>query len=281
MVKEFIFNHAVMSSILFVGAASLLLQLLMTFSLKGYVKASANMKTTTKKIMLNLKNQFETIYSMDYQVHNTAAYVDKYLIKLRFLGIPYTAWERLPFLTAGIVTLLAVGGAFYEYVNGAKMLEQIEILFAYGLVLACLFVCFHIFNIKSRKQQIQIQLVDYLENYLSNRLIRTREDKDEEMQLVETGKPVEEAVDTEAEEDMMMLKRLLGQMENGKSRAYTKMQAEAAREQTGKEVEMQGQQIAAGRETEPEELQPQTEDCMTEEQSDLELLEEFVQSFLA
>lgn len=86
MIKEFITNHVFMCSILFVGVFSLILQAFMTLSLKGYVKASANMKTTRKKVMINLKNQFETIYGMDYQVRNIAAYVDKYLLKLRFIG---------------------------------------------------------------------------------------------------------------------------------------------------------------------------------------------------
>lgn len=279
MLKEFILNHLVMSSILIVGALSLIMQLCMTLSLKGYVKASANMKTTKKKIMLNLKNQFETIYSMDYRVHNTSAYVDKYLLKLRFLGVPYTVWERVPFLTMGIVTVLAVGGAFYEYVNEKAVKGQIEILFAYGLVLACLFVCFHIFGIKSRKQQIQIQLVDYLENYLSNRLIRTREEKEEDLlgeDLEEYAEQDEQSSESEIEDDMAMLRKLLTQMESGRSRAYTKMQAETEkkREETDREVEMQGQQIAAGKEQMADDEQP-------EEESDLELLEEFVQSFLA
>lgn len=284
MVKEFVLNHLVMSGILFVGAFSLVLQLLMAVSLKGYVKASANMKTTKKKIMLNLKNQFETIYGMNYEVHNAAVYVDKYLLKLSFLGMPYSVWERVPFITAGIVTLLAVGGEFYEYVNNAKMLMRVEILFAYVFVLACLFISFHIFGIKSRKQQIQIQLVDYLENYLSNRLTRLREDNvgmDLEG-LEESGEESEETLsNSEMEEDMVMLKRLLSQMEKGKSRAYTKMQAEKEKMQVSGETELQGQQIAAGRESDLDEVDPEMADYLKKEQSDLELLEEFVQSFLA
>ena len=64
MITEFIMEHQCMSSILLFGLVSLLLQAMMVLSLKGYVRASANMKTTKKKIMLNLKNQFETIYDM-------------------------------------------------------------------------------------------------------------------------------------------------------------------------------------------------------------------------
>ena len=94
MITTFIMNHLFMCSIVLFGVLSILLQWIMALSLNGYVKASSNMKTTKKKLLLNLKNQFETIYGMDYQVRNIAAYVDKYLLKMRFLGVSYSSWEK-------------------------------------------------------------------------------------------------------------------------------------------------------------------------------------------
>lgn len=176
MIREFVSEHVFMSSILLVGFISLVLQGMITLALYGYVKASANMKTTGKKIMINLKNQFETIYGMNNQVRNIGAYVDKYLLKLRLLGISYMNVEKIPFLSAGIVSLVAVVGIFYGYVKKVGGQVQVEILSAYGVVLACLFIFFHIFGIKSKKQQIQIQLVDYLENYMINRLMKNKEE---------------------------------------------------------------------------------------------------------
>lgn len=263
MITDFVMEHECMSSILLFGLVSLLLQAMMVLSLKGYVRASANMKTTKKKIMINLKNQFETIYGMGYQVRNPAAYVDKYLLKLRFMGFSYTAWEKAPFLAAGCVTLLAGIEAFHGYVTHAQMSSQIEILFSYGVVLVCLFVFFHIFGIKGKRQQIQIQLVDYLENYLANRLLRTKDNVkvlDEQMEsafmkgsdenadlqkvMLEEERERESAIasTTEVEDDMEMLKSLLREMDTDRS---------------GK--------------SEKEE----------EKVSDIDLLEEFVQSFLA
>ena len=64
-------------------------------SIKGYVKASANMKKKKKKVMINLKNQFEAMYGMNVKVRNMDAYVDKYIYKLRFAGVTYSSWEKL------------------------------------------------------------------------------------------------------------------------------------------------------------------------------------------
>lgn len=247
MLREFVMKHMFMSGILAVGVLSLLLQFVVALSLKGYVKASVNMKTTRKKLMINLKNQFETIYGMNYQVKNIDAYVDKYLLKLRFLGLPLATWEKVPFLTAGIAALVAGGEAFYGYVTKMESAIQVEILFSYGMVLVCLFVFFHIFGIKSKKQQIHIQLVDYLENYLANHLSRVKAGNKE---LGMLGADVEDVFmegsskkpQTSEEEGMEMLQRLV---------------------RSDKDVE-----IEAAVSAEPEE-------------SEIELLEEFVQSFLA
>ncbi|MGN0154502.1 MAG: hypothetical protein ACI4A3_08610 [Lachnospiraceae bacterium] len=313
MITEFIKNHVFMSSILIFGAFSICMQWLMTLSLKGYVKASANMKTTRKKVMVNLKNQFETIYGMDYKVRNIAAYVDKYLLKLRFLGFSFSAWERVPFLTAGIVTLLAGAGVFYGYMTGAKMTAQVEILFAYGMVLVCLFVFFHIFGIKSKKQQIHIQLVDYLENYLSNRLIRTREGNaelkllDEDMEAAfmegaarnkelknvileeekekkkegEKRQRENEAKQNQAadmEEDMDMLKRLIQEMEEKKALKQQNVEKEAEK---AEEIPMKDNAVKQKNWSgeNQQEIAVSSEENM--EESEIELLEEFVQSFLA
>lgn len=289
MIKEFITNHVFTSSILLVGLISLLLQAIMTLSLKGYVKASANMKTTRKKVMINLKNQFETIYGMDYQVRNIAAYVDKYLLKLRFIGFSFSTWEKLPFLSAGIATLIAVGGIFYGYMTNVENAQQIEILFAYGTVLACLFMFFHIFGIKSRKQQIQIQLVDYLENYLTNRLVRTKEgnkelkmlDSDVENAFMEKSSDKREQTPEQTvnmEEDVAMLKRLIREVET---------EGDEKTGGQGEENKKHGKAKSGAPIADMEENDSERESAAAKEaeekteESEIELLEEFVQSFLA
>jgi hypothetical protein len=161
-------------------------------------------------------------------------------------------------------------------------------------VLACLFICFHIYGIKSKKQQIQIQLVDYLENYLTNRLMRTKEgsrewkilDEETENALVagkgaEVLQADEDTVDLDA--DMEMLKRLLRQVEHkesggtqNKKEMETLGYAEVSQADSGKIA--QEREAAVSVEIEPEEIITQE---LTPEESELELLEEFVQSFLA
>lgn len=314
MVQQFIFEHSNMCSIFLFGIISLVLQMIMVFSLNSYVKASANMKTTKKKVLINLKNQFETIYGMDYKVRNTFAYVEKYLLKLRWMGFSYNTWEKAPFLATGMVTLLAGTEAFYGYVKHVTLDAYVEIGFAYGIVLVCFYVFYHIFGVRNKKEQIQIQLVDYLENYLANRLLRTKnedvkvlnesmedafmedavenerirkeillEEKEaEEKKIRESEKLNSEDADDnkQLEGDMDMLRRLIKEMEDKNSQGRRANIDLEDRKKLGDTVT----QIAVSEEI------PLNADALKEEEMDtiedyddsnLKLLEEFVQSFLA
>ena len=254
MMMEYVMNHLFMSGILVFGGISVLMQWLVNVSLKGYVKASANMKTTRKKIMINLKNQFETIYEMNYSVRNVSAYVDKYLLKLRFMGGTFSFWEKAPSLSAGLVTLIAAGCAFYTYISGGSTTVLVEILFSYGVVLACLFLFAHIFAVKSKKQQMHIQLVDYLENYLINRVTKGQ-DNSKEWKFLNFS--MEEAF-MEGTAKNEELKRVILEEE--------------------KELEKRGK---ANSDKKALEGVVELEVAAAKEPSEIELLEEFVQSFLA
>lgn len=299
MITTLIMNHLFMSSILLFGVLSILLQWVMTLSLKGYVKASSNMKTTKKKLLLNLKNQFETIYGMNYQVRNIAAYVDKYLLKMRFLGVSYASWEKAPFLSVGIATLLAGGEAFYGYWTRQPKALFVEIGFAYGAVCVCEFVFYHIFAIRNKKQQIHIQLVDYLENYLTNRLVRTQTGN-EQMKLLDAD--MEAAFMDGSVKNREIKNVILAEEKKNRKAEATEVELknisepETAEVDTEEDMEMlknllreMGKRQSAGSKEAVKEAEPQKDAVQDEvavadenvEPSDIELLEEFVQSFLA
>ena len=299
MITTFIMNHLFMSSIILFGVLSIFLQGMMTLSLKGYVKASSNMKTTRKKLLLNLKNQFETIYGMDYQVRNIAAYVDKYLLKMRFLGVSYSSWEKAPFLSVGLATLLAGGEVFYGYWMKQPGAFFVEIGFAYGAVCVCEFVFYHIFSIRNKKQQIHIQLVDYLENYLTNRLVRTQTGN-EQMKLLDADMEAAFMDGTVKNKEIKNV-ILAEEKKNRKAEAMETEQnnisePETAEVDTEEDMEMlknllreMGKRQSAGSKEAVKEAEPQKDAVQDEvavadenvEPSDIELLEEFVQSFLA
>lgn len=133
---------------------------------------------------------------------------------------------------------------------------------------------------------MQIQLVDYLENYLTNRLTRTKEvdkewkmlDADVESAFMEGTVGKKEPVTDQGanmEEDVEMLKRLIREVETGKENRENGQDEDQSQTESENHITDIGEtdsekEIAASEEAEkdPEELE-------------IELLEEFVQSFLA
>lgn len=170
-------QNIILFGMIAIGILSFILQVSFLVSLKAYVKASENMKTTQKKLFTNLLRQFETIYELDYKINNVPAYVDKYLLKYKFLLKPITTWQVASLRTIGYVTCVAAAGLFWNYTKGIAGQRQVTILFTYSIVCAFLLLSQNIFGVKSKIQQIKTNLVDYLENYLVNRLERNRIEK--------------------------------------------------------------------------------------------------------
>lgn len=295
MIVKLITNNIFMSVIAAFGVLSIFIEWIVALSLKGYVKASSNMKTTKKKVMINLKNQYEAMYEMNVKVKNMDAFVDKYIYKLRFAGLTYSGWEKLPYISAGITAIIMVAGAYYGHFIGASSIYYADILAAGGINLACLYIFFHIHGIKARKQQIHVQLVDYLENYLANRLNKTVDNK--------TGSKE----DGRMEEDMEMLKNLIKEMDAKKEMEKVSGAIEISEkderkktitESDGDETPQMVVEAESGetpevvaeseysKSTEMFMLQKENEvskeiAVSDEKQSEIDLLEEFVQSFLS
>lgn len=175
MIGEFVSKHIYMCVVLLAGGIGIILQGCVERILYGYVKASDHMETTKKKNLLHLRKEFETIYGLEYQVRNPKAYVEKYLLKLRFLGIPYGYWDKLSQIIISGVSVLTMSELLYVYWQNQLVEHLVEILFSYGIIVACLGFAHHIFGVKAKKEQVQIQLIDYLENYVTNRLIKGKD----------------------------------------------------------------------------------------------------------
>lgn len=175
MIGEFVSKHIYMCVLLLLGGIGVVIQGCVERVLHGYVKASDHMETTKKKNLLHLRKEFETIYGLECQVRNPKAYVEKYLLKLRFMGISYGYWDKLSELTISCVSVVAAGELLHAYWRNQLVNNLTEIIFVYGMMVACLVLAKHIYGVKSKKEQVQIQLIDYLENYVTNRLIKGKE----------------------------------------------------------------------------------------------------------
>lgn len=147
-------------------------KLLLQGKLHRLLKASENMGTTTHKQMRSIRNHYENNLHMDLQVHNIQAFVDKYLFKLRFLGIPIRTWDGLT-LEAALLSVGAGGLGILNAISKGYGEEVVySILAATIISCACLLSLENIFRIENSIDRLQANIEDYLENNLKNRLGR-------------------------------------------------------------------------------------------------------------
>ncbi len=136
------------------------------------LKESENMTSATGKQLREIRNHYENSLTMNRQVYNIHAYVDKYLLKLKLCGIPIRTWAGMTMEMA----LLAVAGGGLGIVNSIHRGygEEVifSILFATIISCACLISMENIFRVEGSYDRLQANIEDYLENNLKNRLER-------------------------------------------------------------------------------------------------------------
>lgn len=157
----------VIAGVCFVGVLS---KLLLQGKLHRLIKASEKMVSTTHRQMRMIRNHYENSLHMDLQVHNIQAFVDKYLLNLRILGVPIRIWDSMV-IEAAILSIATGGIGIINTIHKGYGDEVVfSILFATILSCACLLSIENIFRIENSYDRLQANIEDYLENNLKNRL---------------------------------------------------------------------------------------------------------------
>lgn len=135
-----------------------------------------NMATTNNRLLKQCKLKFSHCYQLNNGVANVPVFVEKFLTRLSLgpfsFGVLYHISGHLLMLSVifsgiGVCRRIAAGSMFGQ------------ILPFYTFILAELYVYFSfaaIVDIKQKREALKINLIDYLENHLSNRMQVTRED---------------------------------------------------------------------------------------------------------
>lgn len=155
---------------------SILMQILLGILYQKMTWEVENMATTNHRFLKQCKLKFANCYQLNNGVPNIPVFVDKFLSRLAFGPISFEGIYRL----AGQVMLLSVASA------GAGVCKSIlkgrflgEILPFYIVSFLALYLYFSIsalMDVRGRRRNLKISLVDYLENHLASRIGATEED---------------------------------------------------------------------------------------------------------
>lgn len=150
------------------------------------------MSATENKLLKQCKLKFVNCFQMNAGVANIPVFVDKFLNRIRFLGITIPGFHHL----SGQLTLLSVFTGGIGICRGIISGETFgQILPFYILSFLGLYLYFSVTSLvdmQTKRDVLRTNLVDYLENHMVNRLSLNLEGSEKTEQAETTEEKTEE-----------------------------------------------------------------------------------------
>ena len=140
-----------------------------------------HMSTTTNKSLQQLKLKFTGYCKLNEKVSNVSVFVDKYLSNIKFGSVSLSILKHLSGQLMLLAVLVAGIGACLGIIRDESFFDIAPYYVISFLGLYCYFATASLIDIPGKINILRINLVDYLENHLANRLEQTALD----MQLVQ------------------------------------------------------------------------------------------------
>lgn len=173
-----------MIGILALIICSIICQIVMGVIYHRLIWETEHMSTTTNKSLQQLKLKFSGCCQMNEKVSNVSVFVDKYLSHIKFGNVSLSVFKHLSGQLMLLSVLIAGIGACLGIVHNDNFLNIAPYYVISFLGLYCYFAVASLIDAPGKLNILRINLVDYLENHLANRLEQTELD----MQLVQTDK---------------------------------------------------------------------------------------------
>lgn len=179
MLEIFMEHKLLNGSFIILLLLSIICQIVIGVIYRKLIKETDNMSATKNKFLKQCKMKFVNCYQMSGGVANIPVFVDKLLSRISILGISLRSMQHL----AGQFMLLSVvaagAGACSEIINGETVGKVLPYYIVSFLGLYVYFSVSGIVDIQGKKENLKINLVDYLENHMANKLKQSAIDWEE------------------------------------------------------------------------------------------------------
>lgn len=188
---ELFFRHKnFMIGILVLLFCSIICQIVMGVIYHRLIWETEHMSTTTNKSLQQLKLKYSGCCKMNEKVSNVSVFVDKYLSRIKFGGVSLSIIRHLSGQFMLLAVFVAGIGACLGIIQDESFFDIAPYYVISFLGLYCYFALTSLIDIPGKINILRINLVDYLENHLPNRIEQTALD----MQLIQPTQ--KETVDT-------------------------------------------------------------------------------------
>ena len=126
---EILLNQNVCMYVMIVcGCIGLTGRAVMSSYLARLAKAAERMGTTRKKQLMEMRRRYEDITSLDVNIHDTAAFVDKYIDRLKIGFIPINVWNGFVKNMGVAAAGTGIFAAAYQYYVVGDGVETLKML---------------------------------------------------------------------------------------------------------------------------------------------------------
>lgn len=143
---------------------------------QNMIKETDNMSATSNKVLKQCKLKFSNCYQLNGGVANVPVFVDKFLNRLQIGPMTFDGYYHL----SGQMVLLSVlfsGVGICKGIVQGKMLGQVLPFYIFSFAgLYLFFSVSALADIKAQRRILKTNLVDYLENHMSSKLINIEQD---------------------------------------------------------------------------------------------------------
>lgn len=176
-----IYEHKILTGLIsFFLLSSMICQIISGIIYQKMISESENMSATENRFLKQCKQKYANYYKLNGKMVNTGVFVDKFLQKIRVLGIRlnrlnYIAGQMmmLSVLTTGVSICLSLAA-------GSTLFQIIPYYLISILGLYLYFSVSGIVDVSEKRKALKINLIDYLENHYAPRLETERENALEE-----------------------------------------------------------------------------------------------------
>ncbi|MDE7259564.1 MAG: hypothetical protein K2N77_10065 [Lachnospiraceae bacterium] len=173
----FFFQHKnFMIGILALLFASIICQIVMGVIYHRLIWETEHMSTTTNKSLQQLKLKFSGYSKINEKVANVSVFVDKFISHVKIGAIPLSMLKHLSGQLMLLSVLVAGLGACLGIIHNENFFSIVPFYVVSFLGLYCYFAVSSLIDIPGKINILRINLVDYLENHLANRLEQTELD---------------------------------------------------------------------------------------------------------
>ncbi len=155
---------------------SILCQILLGVLYRRLIRETENMSATKNKSLQQLKLKFTSCRQLHENIPNVSVFVDKFLNQISFGKIPVTFFRHLSGQLTLLSVLVAGIGACISIIQEENFLTIAPFYLVSFLGLYLYFAATSLIDLPGKVSMLRTNLVDYLENHLSNRLEQTQLD---------------------------------------------------------------------------------------------------------